>query len=124
MSSFLVPKISQKTFGDVPLNITVVTYTDAFFISLGTRGLLGFMHETVSSNPGLTPESHRILLGDRDDLVSALFAERLSNHLIKKSGCGVNKVITSLSVPKELLMNKETADSIIDWTLSCLSSSD
>lgn len=121
MSSFLAPKSSQKTFGDISLNLTIVTYTDAYFISLGTRGLLGFMHETVSNNPGLTAESHRILLGDRDDLVSSLFAERLGKRLISVRGSGVNKVVTSLSVPKELLIDKESTVAIVEWTLSCIS---
>lgn len=82
------------------------------------------MHETVSNNPGLTPESHRIVLGDRDDLVSALFAEKLGSRAIRTSGTGVHKIVSSLSVPKELMVNREAGEAIMDWTLSCMFKSD
>jgi hypothetical protein len=122
--SFLGPKSSQQAFGGTLLTLTVVTYTDAYLISLGTRGLFGFMHETSSNNTGLTPDSHRILLGDRDDLVSALFAEKLGSRAMRTGSAGLHKIVSSLSVPKELMMNKDSADAIVDWTLSCIFKSD
>jgi len=112
----------QKLFDDKLISLTVIPYTDALLISLGSKGLLGFIHESsCNTSAGLhLPISHRIMLGDRDDLVTSVFAQKLAEEVIQLSG--TRRVVLSLSLEEKTMKEREKSKVICQWVLDCLQS--
>ena len=108
----------QRDFNGAIMNLTIIPYTDAYFIAVGSRGLLGLMHESVCTNQAVSPITHRVLLGDRDDLATPIYCEKLAKRVMGQAR--KQRVIISCSVGKDVLMKPEVSMELTSWILQSL----
>lgn len=73
------------------------------------------MHESVCTNLAVSPITHRILLGARDDLVTPIFCQQLGDKLIRT--LRMERIVMNCSVGKDLLMAATTVRQITSWVV-------
>lgn len=99
-----------------PITSTIIPFTDALLVTIGTTKQLGFMHESTRTGPSGAPASHRVMLGDRDDLVGRIFGERLGEEILKVSAA--NRVVLSIGLPREVMADYTKCNEIVTWLTS------
>jgi hypothetical protein len=105
----------HKDFNGVPMSLTIIPYTNSCVIAVGPKGLLGFMHESACTNLAVSPITHRVLLGDRDDLVAPIFCQQLGDRMLQM--LRTQRVVVISSVGREMLIEAETMKQITGWVV-------
>jgi len=95
-------------------DVSIIPYTDAIFISASRKSSHLGMMLCLERNPEIASiNSQRTMLGDRDDLVTPIFAEKLASRLWAVLPSSINRAVLSVDLGRGLMMKDDTVNFII-----------
>lgn len=92
------------------LTLYCINFSNGSYIAYGTRGLAGSTFEATLQTALPASPTIRQLLGDPDDLRTAILAERLIQEYVTNifdKNRGPFRLVLALSIPKELLHDSD-----------------
>jgi hypothetical protein len=108
----------ESSFREHTVSLTIIPYSDAIILTVGTKGLLGSIYECSCPNLAVSALQHRQILGDRDDLAGNIFAQRLGENVLRRSK--LKRIVLVNSLPKDLLMDADVRTGVEQWVLGSL----
>lgn len=95
--------------------VSIIPYTDAIFISASRNSShLGMMFGLERNVEIPSMNSQRILLGDREDLMTTIFAEKLASRLWAFLPSSINRAVLSIDLGHDSMMKDDTVNFILE----------